>query len=91
MKTTGILALGLAVGMMVWTGTALGQGKAGKCPKTPEKLEGQVVKVDLEHGKVTVREADGTNHEFQAPKETLQGYKVGDHLEATLRSAPECK
>jgi hypothetical protein len=91
MKTTRILALGLAVGIMVWSGTALGQSKAGKCGATPEKLEGQVVKVDMEGGKVTIRGADGVTHEFQASKETLQGYKVGDRLEAKLRSAPECK
>ena len=91
MKTAGILSLGLAVGITVWGGTAFGQTKADKCPKTPEKLEAQVIKINPEQGKVTVREADGTTHELQASKETLQGYKVGDRIEAKLRSAPECK
>jgi hypothetical protein len=50
-----------------------------------------VVKVDVEQGKVVLRGTDGTIHELQASKETLQGYKVGDRIEAKLRSAPNCK
>jgi len=87
------LSAGLAVGVMLWTGIAVAQGKPTGCDKasTPERLEGQVVKIDLEHGKVTVRATDGTTHEFQASNETLQGYKLGDRIEAKLRSAPDCK
>jgi hypothetical protein len=40
--------------------------------------------------KLTVRQADGTVHEFQALPETLQGLKVGDRIEANLREAPKC-
>jgi hypothetical protein len=29
-------------------------------------------------------------HEFQASKETLQDFKVGDRIEANLREAPKC-
>ena len=85
-------AVALTVGVMLWSGTAFAQAKPG-CDKasTPQKLEGQVVAIDLNQGKVTMRGSDGVTHEFQASKETLQGYKVGDRIEAKLRSAPECK
>jgi len=87
------LSAGLAVGGMLWTGIAVAAGKPTGCDKasTPERLEGQVVKIDLAQGKVTVRATDGTTHEFQASNETLQGYKLGDRIEAKLRSAPDCK
>jgi len=93
MKTWIRLSAGLAVGGVLWTGIAVAQGKPTGCDKasTPERLEGQVVKIDLEQGKVTVRATDGTTHEFQASNETLQGYKLGDRIEAKLRSAPDCK
>jgi ribosomal protein S1 len=58
--------------------------------KTPQKVEGQVVKIDQAHSKVTVREASGGLHEFQASKETLQDLKVGDRIDANLREAPKC-
>lgn len=87
------LSAGLAVGVMLWTGIPVAEGKPTGCDKasTPERLEGQVVKIDLEQGKVTIRATDGTTHEFQASNETLQGYKLGDRIEAKLRSAPDCK
>lgn len=82
----------LAITAMVLGGTAFAQSKP-ECDKakTPQKLEGQVVAIDMNQGKVTMRGSDGATHEFQASKETLQGYKVGDRIEARLRSAPECK
>lgn len=88
------LVAGLAVALVLWTGSALGQSKPacdsqGKV-RTPEKVEGQVVSVDQAQGKVTVRESDGTTHEFQASKETLQDLKAGDRIEAKLREAPKC-
>ena len=90
---SGVTA-GFAVCLMLWTGSAVAQGKPncdaqGKM-KTPEKVEGQVVKVDTAQGKVTVREPDGTVHEFQASAETLKDLKVGDKLGAKLREAPKC-
>ncbi len=87
------LLAGLTLGIVLWTGIALAQGQPAPCDKskTPEKLEGRVTKIDLEHGKVVVAGKDGTTHELQASKETLQGYKVGDPIEAKLRSAPGCK
>ncbi len=79
--------------MLLCAGTALGQTKPG-CEqgrvKTPTKIEGQVVKVDPQRGLITVRENDGTVHEFQAGKETLQQFKPGDRIEANLREAPKC-
>jgi hypothetical protein len=39
---------------------------------------------------VTVREKDGTTHEFQANAETLKDMKPGDQIEAKLREAPKC-
>ena len=88
------LMAGLAVALMLWTGPALGQSKPA-CDsqnkvKTPETVEGQVVSVDQAQGKVTVRESNGTTHEFQASKETLQDLKAGDRIEAKLREAPKC-
>ncbi len=82
----------LAVTIMLLSGVAFAQAKP-ECDKakTPQTLEGQVVSIDMNQGKVTMRGSDGTTHEFQASKETLQGYKVGDRIEAKLRSAPECK
>ena len=43
-----------------------------------------------EQGKLTVRATDGTTHEFQASKETLQDFKAGDRIEAKLRTTPPC-
>ena len=40
---------------------------------------------EVSGGKVSVAEADGKTHEFQASKETLQDLKVGDTIEARLR------
>ena len=92
MKTRMPLSAGLAVGIMLWSGAALGQGKPADCGKAgaPENVEGQVVKVDVDQGNLTVRETDGTTHVFQASKETVQDFKVGDQIKAKLRSAPNC-
>jgi hypothetical protein len=88
MRVAAILIVGVVLGI----GTAFAQTKP-VCDKanTPQKLEGQVVAIDLNQGKVTMRGSDGVTHEFQASKETLQGYKVGDRIEAKLRSTPDCK
>ncbi len=84
---------GITLAIVFWTGIAFAQGQPAACDKskTPEKIEGRVAKIDLEHGKVIIAAKDGTTHEFQASKETLQSYKVGDPIEAKLRSAPDCK
>lgn len=92
MKRWTCLSAVFAVAVMLWSGTAMGNGKPADCGKagTPEKVEGQVVKVDVDRGILGVRESDGKTHEFQAAKETLQGFKVGDQIKAKLRSAPDC-
>ena len=74
------------------TGLAFGQPKAD-CKtraQTPEKVEGQVVAVDQNAGRITIRESNGTTHEFQANRQTLQDMKPGDKIEAKLREAPKC-
>ena len=82
---------GVAGGLMIWSGTALGQDKPD-CSKAgrPENIEGQVIKVDMGQERITMRAANGTMHEFQASKETLQDYKVGDSIKAKLRPDPRC-
>jgi len=86
------LLVGLAVGMMLWTGVALGEDKPAGCQKAPapENVEGQVVRIDPDKGMLTIRGTNGTTYEFRASKETLEEYKVGDSIKAKLRLAPEC-
>jgi len=77
---------------MLWSGAALAEVKSTNCDpvRFPPTVEGQVVKVNKEEGKVTMRASDGTVHEFQASKETLQDLKAGDRIAAKLRTAPNC-
>ncbi len=94
MHRWGTVAAGVSVRVMLWSGSALGQAKPA-CDSqgrvmTPQKVEGQVIKMDPAQNKVTVREANGTVHEFQASKETLEDLKVGDRIDANLREAPKC-
>jgi len=92
MKLLRSMSVGIAAGALLWSGTVFAQSKSPGCPSTPVKLEGRVVKVDVGQGKLSVRETDGTTHEFQADKETLEKYKVGDPITAQLREAPaNCK
>ena len=41
-------------------------------------------------GTVTVREAHGTTHEFQASADTLRDVRVGGRMNAKLREASQC-
>ena len=87
-------AAALAVILMMATGTGWGQVKPA-CDskgmvKSPNLVEGQVSKVDLSQGKLTVRDSAGKEYEFVASNETLQDYKVGDPIKAKLREAPKC-
>jgi hypothetical protein len=94
MKMQRALLAGVVAAGMLWSGAAMGQAKPPCDPKaqasSPEKVAGQVVKVDQASGKVTIKEADGKTYEFHADKDTLQNLKIGDRLEAKLRSAPSC-
>jgi hypothetical protein len=95
MKTwVAVLAIVVA-GTMAWSGTAFGQAtpkpgcdamKAG----APQKVEGQVVRVDQKQGTVTIKGNDGKTHEFTASNETIRDFKVGDRIEAQLRDATNC-
>ena len=76
----------------LWSGVVLADVKLTNCDpvRFPPKVEGQVMKVNMEEGKVTMRTDDGTIHEFQASKETLQELKAGERITAKLRNAPNC-
>jgi Cu/Ag efflux protein CusF len=93
MKPYKALAMGIMVTVPLWAGFAAGQSKPS-CYQmkaaAPQKVEGRVVRVDAAAGKVAVASADGKTHEFQASKETLKDFKVGDQIEANLRSLPSC-
>ena len=58
--------------------------------KTPAKVDGQVTSVDQNAGKVTIKDKNGTTHEFQATPDMARTMKPGDRIEATLREAPRC-
>jgi hypothetical protein len=95
MKTWSTVAAIVVASTAMWAGAALGQAtpkqgcdavKAG----APQKVEGQVVSVDQNQAKVTIRGSDGKTHEFQATKDTIRDFKVGDKIEAQLRGAANC-
>ena len=75
------------VGLTMQSGVVMAEAAAASCATadTPEQLEGQVVKVDIDKEKITLRDASGKVHEFNASKETLQEYKAGDTIKAKLR------
>ena len=88
-----LLTVFAASSMVLLTGTVLAQDKPAGCIQAgaPAKVEGQVVQIEPEQGKVTVRESNGATHDFRASPETLRSYKVGDRIEAALRPGQECK
>jgi polyisoprenoid-binding protein YceI len=61
---------------------------AGRKAKAPDKIEGQVTNVNPSAGTITVRNKDGSTHEFKGTTDTLQEYKAGDNIELTLRAEP---
>jgi hypothetical protein len=81
MRTGPILAAAAMLCVVV-------QGTVGAEDKrdTPDRVGGQVTKVDPARNRVTVRDGDGTVREFETSKETLQDMKVGDRIEATRRA-----
>jgi hypothetical protein len=94
MKRYQAVAMGIVLAAPLWAGVASAQSNKAACGAakagSPQKVEGKVVRVDQSAGRVTVSEASGKTHEFQASKETLQDLKVGDNIEARLRSVPNC-
>jgi len=84
---------GLGLAAMALT-VALGQAislaparSATAAEQTPEVVEGEVTKIDLDQSRVTMRSSDGTVHEFEATAETLKDLNVGDRIEAKRRPA----
>jgi hypothetical protein len=82
----------LAVTAILSAGLAFGQqpSKADCKAGAPQKVEGQVVRIDPASNRVTIRDKSGTTHEFQATKDTTKDMKPGDQVEARLREAPKC-
>lgn len=89
MRTRRSLSAIALLGTLVGSPFALAQTKAD-CPK-PEMVSGQIVGVDADQGKITLRASDGQTHEFSASKEVLHDKKVGDRLEITKRMPEGCK
>ena len=93
MRRITALVVGVTAAVLCWGGSAQAQSTpgcvAGKA-STPQKVEGEVLKVDHGLDKLTVRGKDGMVHEFQVSKETLRDLKPGDKIEANLRVAPKC-
>ena len=94
MKMLRALSASFVAVSLLGGGVAVGQTSPDVCAahekakaSAPKKVEGRVMKVDAAAGKVTVQEADGKIHEFQASKEALQSMKAGDRIEANLRPA----
>jgi len=94
MKMLRALSASFVAVSLLGGGVAVGQTPPDVCAahekakaSAPKKVEGRVMKVDAAAGKVTVQEADGKIHEFQASKEALQSMKAGDRIEANLRPA----
>ncbi len=87
MKIGTRYAAALAAPILLWGATAFGQTATPPASPagTPQTVEGQVVKIDRSQGRVTIRTASGTIHEFTASAETLQDLKEGDRIEARLR------
>jgi hypothetical protein len=83
---------GMIAAALLWGGVAAAQTPAD-CPKpgAPATVAGEVIKVDMNESRITLRASDGTVHEFNASKDTLKDVKVGDRLEAKLRKPAGCK
>jgi len=88
-----ILNMSLAGALLLLSGGAPTKNDSAECDKarTPNRVEGQVSQIDNDHQIMVVRAADGTRYEFRVAPETLNQYAVGDHILATLRSAPDCQ
>jgi hypothetical protein len=86
-------AAAVAVALVLWAATALAQTGAS-CDQAkaqaPQRVEGHVVAIDAARGQVSVRGNDGSVHAFAISKDTQERLKVGDKIEARLRSIPNC-
>lgn len=79
----------MAFAFALGPGTATSPRVATAADQAQEVIAGEVTKIDLEHGRVTVLSSDGKPHEFEASAETLKDLKVGDHIEAKRRPEPD--
>lgn len=91
MKNRIFWTLPVAAGLLLG-GNAGAQPKPPECVKagSPEMIEGDVARVDMNDGKLVIRARDGTMHEFEASAETLADYKIGDPIKARRRPGPPC-
>ena len=87
-----LLTVAVAGALLLSNGVALAADKPADCSKTgtPAMVEGQITNVDMSQGKLTIRSSDGSMHEFQASKETIADYKIGDPIKAKLRTGTGC-
>jgi hypothetical protein len=88
-----LLAIFVACMTVLVIGIVLAQDKPAGCVQAgaPEKVEGEIVRIDPDQGTMKLRDANGATHDFRASADTLRSYKVGDRLEAKLRPGQECK
>lgn len=87
MKTRFALTA-LALAMALGQGTvATPRSATAAEQQASEVVEGQVTKIDLERSRVTLRDGDGMEYEFEASAETLKDLRVGDYIEAKRRPA----
>jgi hypothetical protein len=64
------------------------QGLATEHGSNPKQtVEGVVTRVDPQRNRVTIRDANGGNYEFEASPDTIKDLKVGDTIEARRRDA----
>jgi len=99
MKT--ITAAVLSAALTFTVGTAIAQTRPETQPSAqpkvncnarnaPQMVSGQITKIDPVSNTITIRDASGGVHDFQASRETLQDLKMGDRIEARLRPAQGC-
>ena len=88
------LVVAVTAAALCWVGSAQAQSTpgcvAGKAA-TPQKVEGEVLKVDHALDKLTVRGKDGVVHEFQVSKDTLRDLKPGDKIACSIEKLGELK
>ena len=85
-RWTALAAAAVAASALWWAAATAQQMPKCNPATTPQQVSGQVVKVDMQKERVTIRATDGVTHEFQASRETLADMKVGDRIDAKLRS-----
>jgi hypothetical protein len=89
-----------ALAFAIAAGPALAESPQGASPQSlatergsnpKQTVQGVVTKVDQERRRVTIRDIDGADHEFEASSDTLKDMKVGDRIEARRRDANQAR